>query len=90
LRSIDPGVTGRSDLEPFGVSPRKACVLLDIGNTRLYQLIGNGELESYKEGKARRITMASIRQRVSRLVAAEEKTSGRRPRKLQEATRHEP
>jgi excisionase family DNA binding protein len=70
MRSIHPGVTGRSDLEPLAVSPRKACVLLGIGNTRLYHLIGNGELESYKEGKARRITMRSIQRRFERLIAA--------------------
>lgn len=54
--------------EPLVVSPRQACVLLGIGNTRLYQLIGRGDLESYVEGDRRRITMASIRRRIETLV----------------------
>jgi excisionase family DNA binding protein len=64
-------VTGRtfsSGVEPLAVSPRQACILLGIGNTRLYQLIGNHELESYTEGRARRITMESIRRRVAGLL----------------------
>ena len=64
------GATGRAsnDIEPLAVSPRQACVLLGIGNTRLYQLIGAGELITYHEGRARRVTMASVRARVARLA----------------------
>jgi excisionase family DNA binding protein len=57
-------------IEPLAVSPRQACVLLGVGNTRLYQLIGSGELVSYNEGRARRVTMASIRARVARLAGS--------------------
>lgn len=59
-----------ADLEPLAVTPREACRLLSIGNTRLYELIAAGELESYLDGRARRITMESIRARVARLLAA--------------------
>lgn len=41
-------------------------MLLSIGNTRLYELIRTGELDSYLEGRARRITMESIQRRVAR------------------------
>jgi hypothetical protein len=41
-----------------------------VGNTRLYELLGAGELESYLDGRARRITMASIQARVARLLSA--------------------
>jgi excisionase family DNA binding protein len=68
MATISPEVTGRA-LEPLAVSPRQACLLLGVGNTRLYQLIGAGELEAYHEGRARRITMRSIRERVARLAA---------------------
>jgi hypothetical protein len=44
--------------------------LLDLGMTRLYELIKSGELESYKEGTSRKITMRSIRARPERLLAA--------------------
>jgi excisionase family DNA binding protein len=57
-------------LPPLAVSPRKACVLLDCGNTHLYQLLRDGELESYLDGRARRITMDSIKRRVARLLAS--------------------
>jgi len=70
MSSIHPGITGRRPLEPLAVTPRQACILLNIGNTRLYELIGSGELESYREGRARRITMRSIRNRIARLLAA--------------------
>jgi excisionase family DNA binding protein len=66
-----PGVTGQrgaDTLEPLAVSPRQACLLLAVGNTRLYELIRTGELQSYHEGRARRVTMASIRARVTRLA----------------------
>src|SRR6516164_314431 len=58
MASLHPGITGRADnhLEPLAVTPRQACVLLGVGNTRLYQLIRGGELESYLHGRARRIT----------------------------------
>jgi excisionase family DNA binding protein len=72
MATIHPGVTGRrcGEQEPLAVTPRQACQLLAIGNTRLYQLIGTGELAAYKDGRARRITMQSIRDRVARLAAA--------------------
>lgn len=55
-------------IEPLVVSPQQACVLLSIGNTRLYELIRDRELVSYHEGRARRITMASIRARIEQLA----------------------
>jgi len=61
---------GGKDLEPLAVSPRQACLLLGIGNTRLYELIRDRELVTYHEGRARRITMESIHARLARLVAA--------------------
>jgi excisionase family DNA binding protein len=83
-------ITGRSGhLEPLAVSPRRACVLIDVGNTRLYELIRDGELESYREGRARKITMQSIRARHARQLAAAVATQAEpqprrrgRPRKL--------
>lgn len=64
-----PGRTVGADLEPLAVSPRQACLLLSVGTTRLYQLIGNGELVAYRDGRSRRVTMQSIRARVARLAA---------------------
>jgi excisionase family DNA binding protein len=83
MASIHPGVTGRKsdgDFEPLSVSPRQACVLLGVGNTRLYQLIRDGELSTYHEGRARRITMESIRARVSRLAGGDDNCTNPPPR----------
>ncbi|ARJ66791.1 hypothetical protein WV31_14485 [Magnetospirillum sp. ME-1] len=46
---------------PLLVAPKAACALLSVGNTKLYELIGQKKLEVIKFGKATRITMASIR-----------------------------
>jgi excisionase family DNA binding protein len=72
------GRAGGKDLEPLAVSPRQACFLLGIGNTRLYELIRDRELVTYHEGRARRITMESIHARLARLAAAGERASQRR------------
>jgi hypothetical protein len=45
-----------SDHERLLVRPRRACHLLDCGPTRLYELIGDGELESFLDGASRKIT----------------------------------
>ena len=58
------------DLEPLAVSPRQASRLLNVGITYLYDLINNNELESYLEGRARKITMKGIRARQERQLAA--------------------
>jgi excisionase family DNA binding protein len=83
VTATHPGITGRkvgNDFEPLAVSPRQACALLGIGNTRLYQLIGAGELVSYNEGRARRIVMSSIRERVARLAGASDNGDPHHPR----------
>lgn len=54
------------NVEPLVVSPKTAWRLLGCGNTRGYQLLAEGEIESYKDGGSRRITMASIRAHVAR------------------------
>src|SRR5439155_9834225 len=53
--------TGLGDDEPLVVSPRRARRMLDCGNTRLYELLGAGHLQSFKDGKSRKITVASIK-----------------------------
>ena len=47
-----------------------AWQMLGIGETKLDELVRNGELESYLEGTARRILTASIHSYVARKVAA--------------------
>jgi len=58
------------DIEPLVVKPKVAWKLLGCGNTRGYELLAAGELESYKDGRSRKITVASIKAFVARQVAA--------------------
>lgn len=55
------------DFEPIVVRPRVAKKLLGCGNTRFYEILP--ELESFKDGKSRLITMASIKARIARKLA---------------------
>lgn len=63
LRLIENGAASA-----LAVKPRVACDMLDVGVTRLYELIEAGELTSYKDGRSRKITTESIRAYVSRKV----------------------
>ena len=67
MRSQNPGPDDDGSLV---VSPRRARHLLDCGNTRLYELIAARELETYKDGKSRKITVASIKDYIARRIEA--------------------
>ena len=58
-----------NDLDPLVVKPKAAWKMLACGNTRGYELLAAGELESYKEGRSRKITVASIKALVARRLA---------------------
>jgi excisionase family DNA binding protein len=61
-----PAVIPASAMEPIAVPPAVAMRMLAIGETTLFKLLKDGSLESVKIGKARRISVASIK----RLAAA--------------------
>jgi excisionase family DNA binding protein len=63
------------EVEPLAVRPSIAWRLLDCGNTHGYELLAAGELESYQDGRSRRITMRSIKAYIARRVAADRPTS---------------
>jgi excisionase family DNA binding protein len=50
------------------VRPKQACSMLSVGITRLYELMNSGTLESFKDGKARKITVRSIEAYVEKHV----------------------
>jgi hypothetical protein len=58
-----------NDLDPLVVSPKVAWKMLACGNTRGYELLAAGELENYKDGRSRKITLASIKALVARRLA---------------------
>jgi hypothetical protein len=52
--------------ERLVVSPRHARRMLDCGNTRLYELLKAQELNSYLDGRSRKITVLSIQAYIAR------------------------
>jgi hypothetical protein len=78
--------------EPLVVKPATAWRMLTCGNTRGYELLAAGELDSYLDGRSRKITVESIHRYISRRLAASTPAPGirepvavlgraRRPRK---------
>jgi hypothetical protein len=63
--------TGIGELGPLVVKPKVAWKLLACSNTRGYELIAAGELESFRDGRSRKITVASIHRLIARRLAAE-------------------
>jgi hypothetical protein len=59
-----------NDLDPLVVKPKVAWKMLACSNTRGYELLAAGELESFKDGRSRKITVASIKALVARRLAA--------------------
>jgi excisionase family DNA binding protein len=53
------------------VSPKKAAIALDVGLTRIYQLTNSGELQSYHDGKSRKIVVASLEAYIARQIECE-------------------
>jgi excisionase family DNA binding protein len=55
---------------PLAVKPRRACELLDVGLTRLYELLNAGEIVGYTDGRSRKIVVQSIHDYVRRRIEA--------------------
>jgi excisionase family DNA binding protein len=47
-----------------------ACCMLNCGRDKLYSLLGSGEIESYTDGRSRKIVVASIESHVARRLEA--------------------
>ena len=62
---------------PLVASPNQTMKALMVSRSTLYSLINAGELESYTEGRSRRITVESIAGYVKRRLAEEATRRGR-------------
>ena len=62
----DEKMTVQSDIETLVVRPKQACQILAIGPTRLFELLNRNELESFRDGGGRWISVESIRHYVRR------------------------
>lgn len=54
------------------VSVRRAMVMLDCGRTHLYELLESDKLKSFRDGRSRKITVASIQEYIRQQLAAAE------------------
>jgi hypothetical protein len=61
--------TGLGDPVPLVVKPKVAWKMLACSNTRGYELLAAGELQSFKDGKSRKILVASIEAYIARRLA---------------------
>ena len=68
-RRIEPQRPDNMAVTPLAVKPKVACRMLSCGITRLYELLGLGELESYRDGRSRLIVVASIQAYVAHKLA---------------------
>jgi hypothetical protein len=70
------------ELGPLVVKPKTAWKMLACSNTRGYELLATGELESFLDGRSRKITVASIRRYIlRRLPPADTAPRGQKPRR---------
>jgi hypothetical protein len=67
--TIHPNITDRA-VEVLLVRPRDAWRMLGCGNTHGYALLNAGELESFTDGRARKITVESIHRYIGRKLAS--------------------
>jgi hypothetical protein len=74
--------TGPGEAVPLVVKPKVAWQMLACSNTHGYQLLAAGELESFRDGRSRKITVESIHRLIARRLAAERAaTAEPRPRR---------
>ena len=61
-----------NDLDPLVVRPKVAWKMLACSNTRGYELIKAKELDSFLDGRSRKITVDSIRRYIAQRLAADQ------------------
>jgi hypothetical protein len=66
-----PSLSKVNDDSQLVVSPKKGAAALDVGLTRVYELINSGQLQSYHDGKSRKIVVASLEAYIARQIEAE-------------------
>jgi hypothetical protein len=63
------------DLGPLVVKPRVAWKMLACSNTRGYELLAAGKLDSFLDGRSRKITVASIRRYIEQRLTSTQITT---------------
>ena len=70
-------MTGDSNPAPLCVRINVAARMIGLGRTKLYELIGNGEVEAIKVGKATLVTTASLNAMIERRCAGRQQPAAR-------------
>ena len=70
MSQLSTGLSHQEKHTALAVPPREAARMLSLSLSRVYELLRNGELESYQDGRARRITVTSIYALLARRLAA--------------------
>lgn len=60
---------------PLLLTPEQAAAQLGVGRTRMFALMSEGEVESVKVGRSRRVPCDALRQYVDRLRADQSKAA---------------
>jgi hypothetical protein len=63
-------------VEPLAVKTKVAWHMLGCSNAHGYELINRSELESYMDGRIRKVVVASIHRYIERKLAAAKKETG--------------
>src|SRR5262249_24097334 len=80
-----------ADVGPLVVKPKVAWQMLSCSNTRGYELLAAGELDSFRDGRSRKVTVESIRRYIAQRLASSRGTNAQsqsprrkrgRPRKI--------
>src|SRR5258708_3491825 len=58
-------------IDQISVGTKTAWHLMAVSNAHGYKLIEQGEIDSYREGRVRKVTVASIKAYIARKLAAE-------------------
>jgi hypothetical protein len=80
--------TGPGEAEPLVVKPKLAWKLLACSNTRGYELLSAGELESFLDGRSRKIIVASIHRFIAGRLAAEREVTTQTRRRRGRPRKH--
>ena len=70
MSQMSTGLSRQEKHAALAVAPRAASHMLSLSLSKVYELLRNGELDSYSDGKARRVIVASIYAYIERRLAA--------------------
>jgi hypothetical protein len=77
FQTIDPTISySLATVVPLAVPTRVAWEMLGISNAYGYKLLADGELDSYLEGRVRKVVVASLHAYMERKLAAAKKDKG--------------